>query len=126
MTKNGMNAERNAVWGEDYDWRTDKIYKCPCCPECEEQIRKGDDKIYRCYSCGNVVSVTDKEMTDWFAVREAIKVEYRDCHKLLADDIMSGCGGKNCVKIHYRRNPVTLRWEFVWSKCEKCGLISMA
>ena len=29
-------SETKAVWLEQYDWRNDKIYLTPCCPDCEE------------------------------------------------------------------------------------------
>ena len=111
----------NAVWLIDYDYRADKCYDCPCCPECQHPIWKHEDGTYRCPSCGEVIHVTD-EMREWFKVREETKTGYLDCLKLtLPDGMTLGCGGKNCVETHYRRNPVTLEWQTCWGKCVICG-----
>lgn len=112
-----------AIWYDDYDSRTDKIYKRPCCPECRVPIGKLPSGEYRCYSCGEIVTVKDKEMKDWFKVREETKTELDDCHVFTHPDGWSrGCGGKNCVEIYYRRNNATLEWEAVGGECKKCGL----
>ena len=111
----------NAVWLTDYDWRTDKNYDCPCCPECQEPIWKHEDGQYRCLSCGEVISI-DEKMQEWFKAREETKTEYLDCPKITLDNGMSrGCNGKNCVETHYMRNPVTLEWQTCGGKCVICG-----
>ena len=28
----------NAIWGIVYDYKTEKLYNYPCCPECREPI----------------------------------------------------------------------------------------
>lgn len=112
----------DAIWYQDYDYRTDKIYKCPCCPDCYEPIGKFDDGNYRCYSCGKIVDIPDDEMKEWLRIREETKTEYHDCHKFaLGDCATIGCGGKNCVETHYIRSPVTLEWQTAWSVCKNCG-----
>ena len=58
-----------AVWGEDYDFRSNKTSPCPCCPECDEPVWKIKGK-YRCLCCDKVVDVADQGMKEWFAVRE--------------------------------------------------------
>lgn len=100
-----------AIWDEDYDSRTDSIYKRPCCPECREPIGLyGKDK-YRCYNCGEVVEVTDPEMRKWFNDRSLIKYVYQECR---------GCGGT--MKVMYVRNNATLEWQAAQGKCAECGL----
>lgn len=108
-----------ATWILEYDFRTDKCYKRPGCPECEEPIGKDDDGKYRCYSCGAEIS-PDKHMLKWFKKREETKTEIEDCIKCKKEPVM-GCGGKKCVEVHYRRNPVTLQWEVASGKCKQCG-----
>ena len=113
----------NAIWYDDWDVHSDKIYKRPCCPECREPIGKLPSGEYRCYSCGEIVGVKDKEMKDWFKVREETKTELDDCHVLTHPDGTSiGCGGKNCVEVYYMRNKATLEWQVVSGECKKCGL----
>lgn len=106
-----MSKTKQAVWITEYDYITDKLYKCPGCPDCKEQIGRFRN-VYKCYNCGTAVNVDDKAMKEWFYRQEEIKTEYGDC----------ACGGKNCVTIHYRRNPVTLEWQISCSKCKKCGI----
>lgn len=43
-------SETKAVWAEQYDWRNDKIYLRPCCPDCEEPIIYSEDQ-YVCMLC---------------------------------------------------------------------------
>lgn len=107
-----------AIWGEDYDFRTDSIFKRPCCPECCEPIGLDGSDKYRCYNCGEVVEVTDPEMLKWFGDREKVKYEYQDCLKRR----LKGCGGKGTMKVKYVRNNATLEWQQAQGKCEKCGL----
>lgn len=116
-----MSKTKQAVWITEYDYITDKLYKCPGCPDCEEQIGRFRN-VYKCYNCGTVVNVDDKAMKEWFKLREETKTEYGDCVVIkVNDDLSFGCGGKNCVKKHFRRNPVTLEWQMSGAKCEKCG-----
>lgn len=114
-----------AVWVIDYDFRADKCYNAPGCPECREPIGRmfGDGKYY-CFSCGEEVEVTDSEMIEWLNIREETKTEYMDCPKITTIDgnHTSGCGGEKCVETHYRRNPVTLEWEVMGGHCSKCGM----
>lgn len=51
-------AIKQAVWITEYDYSTDKLYKCPGCPDCEEQIGRFRN-VYKCYNCGTVVNVDD-------------------------------------------------------------------
>lgn len=112
----------NAIWATAYDWRTDREYQSPSCPECHEKIIKYDGGVYRCPSCGKSVFVADAEMREWLRVREEVKTEYDDCHITTIDDNRSfGCGGKNCVETHLMRNPVTLEWQVMGGVCKKCG-----
>ena len=57
-----------AVWGLDYDYRTDKSKRCPVCPECEEAVWKIKG-VYRCLCCNSVVEL-EQDMKEWFAKRE--------------------------------------------------------
>lgn len=102
-----------AIWADDYDMREDKCYGRPCCPECNAPIGKYEDGLYHCFSCGEVVEVTDPDMIEWLKVREETKTEYSDCGR---------CGGKNCVETHYMRNPITLKWQVMGGQCTKCGM----
>lgn len=112
-----------AIWGLDYDFRTDKNYKRPCCPECEEPILRRDDGYYHCLDCGRIVMVEDPEMDVWLKKHEEVKVEYEDCAVITDKEgnHLSGCGGKKCVETHYMRNPVTDKWQVMGGKCIKCG-----
>ena len=101
-----------AIWGNDYDLLSDSCFERPMCPECEAPILKRDDK-YHCVCCGNEVDVTDEKMLEWLKLREETKVETEDCH--------FGCKGKNCVRVVYRRNPVTLEWITAYGVCTKCN-----
>lgn len=113
----------NAIWYDDWDVHSDKIYKRPCCPECREPIGKLPSGEYRCYSCGEIVTVKDKKMKDWFKVREETKTELDDCHVLTHLDGWShGCGGVKTLKVTYCRNPATLEWQAVTGECSACGL----
>ena len=96
-----------AVWGEDYDWRKDEIYECPVCPKCGEAVGKINGK-YRCFACGEKVEL-DEKMAVWFGEREETKTETKPCQ----------CGGT--MEIQYMRSPVTLEWQTVSGKCDKCG-----
>lgn len=111
-----------AIWGIDYDFRSDKCYKVPSCPECEEPIARYEDGQYHCLNCGEIVELSD-DMLSWFKVREETKIEIQDCPKMTTKSgvHLSGCGGKNCMEIHYRRNPVTLKWEQAFGFCKECG-----
>lgn len=109
-----MSKELKAVWGTDYDMHTDRCYSRPCCPICKEPIFMYEDENYHCVSCEEIVEVDDPEMIKWFKDRSETKTEYEDC--------ICGCGGKGTVETHYRRNPVTLKWQVTGGKCSKCGM----
>lgn len=117
-----------AVWGNDYDWRTDKCYKAPLCPLCYAPFGKiADDNEYHCFSCGRIIEVNDPDMKKWIEDRKEKKVEMEDCfpNEVKMKDgetIKMGCGGKKCVKVTYHRNPVTLKWEQMGGQCTKCGM----
>ena len=107
-----------AIWIDEYDFHTDELYKAPGCPVCKEPAFRHEDGRFYCVSCGEQVELDD-DMLNWYAVREEIKIEMRDCIKL-SDKF--GCDGKKCVETHLRRNPVTLEWETAGGKCLKCGM----
>lgn len=115
---------RKAVWATDYDYRTDKCYQRPCCPECREPIFLRDDGKYHCINCGEAAE-PDSEMLEWMEKRSETKTEMQDCPKceFELDGVKHqlGCGGKACVEAHYFRNNVTLEWQLGWSCCKKCG-----
>ena len=117
-----------AIWGMDYDMREDKCYKRPVCPICEEPFGKiYDDNEYHCFSCGRIIEVDDPDMKKWIEDREEKKTEIEDCFPETVDlkngEVMKmGCGGKKCMEVHYRRNPVTLEWEQMGGRCTKCGM----
>lgn len=120
-------SELKAVWITDYDYRTDKTYKRPGCPDCEEAIGRFRN-VYKCYNCGAAVEVEDEEMKVWFSVREEKKKEFHDCirHKPINGVSKAiGCGGKKCVETIYTRNPVTLKWQAAYGKCLRCGMSFM-
>lgn len=116
-----------AIWGSDYDFRNDKIYRCPCCPECNEPIGEYEDG-YRCFSCQKKTEL-DEDMKEWFAERSGTKVEYTDCTIFTFKDKREshtiGCGGKDTYKNVYVRDKVTKKWRWAWGKCEKCGQVSL-
>ena len=115
----------NAIWSTDYDYSTDKLYRRPCCPKCEVPIGKQEDGQYHCFSCQEVVSVTDPDMIQWLKDSEDEKIELSDCPRFDLGEIVYGCGGKNTVERHYYRNHVTKEWQFGWSICQKCGARTM-
>jgi DNA-directed RNA polymerase subunit RPC12/RpoP len=113
-----------AIWDNDYDSRTDSIYKRPCCPECGEPILLFGD-AYHCVSCGEKVEVTNPEMEKWFDDRAEIRYEQKDCPRMPLDDEgkeFMGCGGKGTLRVLYVRNKATLEWQEAQGECEKCGL----
>ena len=114
-----------AIWGKDYDYITDSIYKRPVCPKCREPIYKEVDR-YLCISCGEQVEVTDKEMLDWFGERKEIKFEMHDCPRIpFENGEYIGCGSKGTLKVMYVKNNVTLEWQPAMSECSVCGLKSI-
>lgn len=109
-----------AVWGLDYDYRTDKNFHRPSCPECNAPVLK-TDVGYECISCGQPAEV-DEAMMKWLSDRDETKVTMEDCHQFkLPDGETLGCGGKACVETHYVRNNVTMKWQLAWSECLNCG-----
>lgn len=109
-----------AVWDNDYDYRTDSIYKRPCCPECREPIGLDGSDKYRCYNCGEVVEVTDPEMLKWFEDRKAVMYVNEDCPRRLKHR-----GSKGTMRVMYVKNNVTLKWQKACGKCQECGLSFM-
>ena len=95
-------SETKAVWAEQYDWRNDKIYSRPCCPDCEEPIIYSGGQ-YRCMLCEEPVQVDDK-MKEYIRKVSEVKIEWQ-----------------NCVETYYRRNPATMEWETAHGKCVECG-----
>jgi len=100
-----------AVWDIEYDSRQDKIYDCPSCPECRAPVMQFEDG-YRCICCGKELEI-DAKMKEWFQERNGYKTEMKNCFK---------CGGVACLETHYRKSPVTLKWEAMRGKCSKCGM----
>lgn len=104
-----------AHWGLDYDSQTDKCYSMPACTICMEKecmdvpLAYQYDNIATCINCGTAHHV-NKEMIKWFKDRDGEKVETDYCF---------GCG-KNNLKMHYRKNPVSLEWVGAYGECE-CG-----
>lgn len=103
-------SETKAVWLEQYDWRSNKIYLRPCCPDCGEPIIYSGSK-YVCMLCKEPVQVDDK-MKEYISKVSEVKIDWQNCLK---------CGNKNCVETYYHRNPVTMEWETVHGKCVECG-----
>ena len=113
---------RQAIWGEDYDSRTDSIFKRPCCPECGEPILLFGD-AYRCVSCGEEVEVNDEKMEKWFDDRSEVRYEQQDCPHIPLDPFddegkeFMGCGGKGTLRVMYVRTNATLEWQQVQGRC---------
>ena len=103
-----------AIWAVDYDFREDKCYDRPSCPECKAPIGLDEDGKYHCFSCGEIVEVDDPKMIEWFAIRDESKTENEDC--------FLGCSGKGTMEVHYMRNPITLEWQTMGGECKKCGM----
>ena len=102
-----------AVWGTDYDMFADNIYERPNCPECDAPIRWNDETGgYSCVCCGKAVEVSDPKMKKWLEERAETKTDVTDCFF---------CNARASMKNHYRRNPVTMEWEVICGRCEKCG-----
>ena len=101
-----------ADWYREYDYRADKYYDRPGCPECLERIVKDEAGEYHCQYCGKKVEVTDK-MIEWLRTREETKTEKHKC--------TFGCGGEDCLEVQYVRNPATMEWQASGGKCRKCG-----
>lgn len=102
-----------AIWGSDYDYQNDVIYKRPVCPVCKEPFGKRDDEKYHCYDCGRVIKVNDPGIRKWIRDRAFYKVESEDCWN---------CGSEKTMEIHYRKDKVTLAWRSCWGSCSKCGM----
>lgn len=113
-----------AEWISEYDMHTDSAYKCPGCRKCYAPVFKMDDDKYHCCSCGEEAELDD-DMREYFGEREETKTEIQNCDKIEWDDKNGhhsiGCGGKDCVEVHYKKNPVTLKWQAMGGKCSKCG-----
>lgn len=103
-------SETKAVWAEQYDWRSDKIYSRPCCPNCEEPIIYSKYQ-YVCMLCEEPVKVDDK-MKEYINKVSEVKIGWQNCFI---------CGKKKCVETYYHRNPVTMEWQTSHGKCLKCG-----
>ncbi len=120
-------SKKSAVWVKTYDSRTDKSYDAPGCPDCMEPIgRYGNGRFY-CFSCGKEILMGNAEMFKWYQERRETKTEYEDCFpedvKLKnGEKVKMGCGGKKCMLVRYRRNPVTMEWESAGGKCARCGM----
>lgn len=102
-----------AVWGTDYDYYTDEIYKRPSCPECGNAIRLDNEGKYHCFMCDSIVSVEDPKMVEWFKVMNETKTEVCQCFQ---------CGSKNSYIMNYCKNPVTLEWQLAYGGCKNCGI----
>lgn len=113
--------EMNATWGLDYDYKTDKCFKRPVCPDCDAPAIKFESGEYKCVSCRKPVQV-DANMLKWLTKREGEKVEHNDCTQYEVNGTIYGCGGKGTVETHYIRNDVTLEWQTAWGQCSKCGM----
>lgn len=115
---------RKAEWKTDYDYRTDKCFDRPQCPECYAPIFEHEVGKFRCVSCDQEFELDDK-MKEWVRSRSGTKIEMEDCpdyefeHK--GKKIKMGCGGKGCVETHYIKNDVTLEWQAAWGVCKNCG-----
>ena len=99
-----------AVWLEQYDWRSDKIYSRPCCPNCEEPIIYSKYQ-YVCMLCEEPVQVDD-QMKEYISKVSEVKIGWRNCLK---------CGSKDCVETYYHRNPASMEWQTAHGKCVECG-----
>ena len=111
-----------AIWGMDYDYRTDRCYNRPMCPECDAPVIRFEDGNYKCVSCKRKIHITDPEMLKWLSEREETKVEMHDCPRIKLDNGVYGCGEKACVETHFIRNNVTLEWQIAWGECKRCGM----
>lgn len=105
---------KKAEWITEYDMHMDKCYKCPGCDECYAPIFENEDGQYQCVSCGELFEVSEPKMIKYFEDRKGTKVEMEDC--------FLGCGEKKCVEVHYRKNPVTLKWQCMGGVCTKCKM----
>lgn len=112
----------NAIWAVDYDMFTDKIYKCPSCPECNAPVVRFKDGKYKCLSCRQEMELPDPNMLKWLTDREGEKVEMHDCLRSEVNGHVHGCGGTACVETHYVRNKATMKWQPAWGECKQCGM----
>jgi len=51
-----------AIWGQEYDWHKKRMYDCPVCPKCHEEVGKIEGK-YVCFACGQELEL-EKGMED--------------------------------------------------------------
>ena len=116
---------RKAVWATDYDMHTDSCFQRPCCPECRDPLFLREDGKFHCINCGKA-AMPDSQMIAWMEKRRETKVEMQDCpdyeFEFKGKKIKMGCGGKDCVEVHFVRNDVTLDWQYAWSICKNCGI----
>lgn len=105
---------KKAIWKDDYDFRTDKIYSCPGCPDCFEPFPLYEDENgnYYCCECGETVTV-DSEMQKFLEERKEIKEKTTVCFFC----------EKNTMQGVYKKNPVTHEWQFAYGECKnpECG-----
>lgn len=109
-----------AEWILEYDLYEDKNYNRPGCPRCMAPVLLREDGKYRCISCKQEYEL-DPDMIEWIKKRSEAQIRMEDCEIWEIEGTKYGCDGKGCVEAHYRRNPVTMNWQFAYSVCKKCG-----
>lgn len=100
-----------AVWGLEFDYRTDSCYNEPQHEDCQAPVVLGKSGKYVCLCCGEEAEVDD-DMKAWLAERDGQKEEVGNCFM---------CGGKNTMVTYKYKNKVTLEWEAGHGKCKNCG-----
>lgn len=109
--------DMDAIWKSDYDMTTDTLYKRPSCPVCAKEYgcvplyRIDNKRIARCVNCRKDFMI-DENMEKWFDDHEGYKEEMVDCMM---------CETHASFRMHYRKNPVTLKWQEMGGECEVCG-----
>ena len=98
---------KKAVWGMEYDGRTDSIYYCPKCPDCDMPIFDHEQHI--CHGCGEQLELTE-DMIHYEQERIGTKEDIEECMQCHEMKMKT-------VKV---KNPVTKEWQYAYGQCE-CG-----
>lgn len=99
-----------AEWITDYDYRNDKCYKAVGHKECYAPIFEFNG-IYKCVCCGKEARLNLAQRI-WYERRKGTKIKTEKCF---------GCG-KRTMKVMYRRNHMTRKWECGNGECNDCGI----
>lgn len=100
-----------AKWLQEYDVRTDSIYKWPGHESCMTPVARFKDGEYRCVRCKRELELSPG-MVRFLEKMNEKKTKTKDC---------PDCHGKESLTVLYVRNPVTEEWQLAREWCNECG-----